>query len=160
MGIAFAIAKAAARSDYELRRTSVCVPYDSPTLSIVTYMDTAVDMMIKVADKLIETHNIWPYFQTDALTLTRDIYISLSHSSNDMVKKHHCPRKGKGKQLPHGRIILQDPERPNKLGILREDADDSILQFYNLCQISIMDLRNIWIRSIVRDGKSIRDCPK
>jgi hypothetical protein len=88
--------------------------------------------MIKIADKLIKIHNIWPYLQTDALTLTRDMYISLSQSSNGMVKKHHCPRKGKGKQLPHGRVILQDPERPNKLDILREDADEFILQFYSL----------------------------
>jgi hypothetical protein len=73
-----------------------------------------------------------------------------------MVKKHHCPRKGKGEELPQRRIILQDPERPNKLDILREHADDSILQFYNLCQIVTMDFEDIWIRSYVRDGKSIR----
>jgi hypothetical protein len=40
-GTAFAIAKAAARSDYELRRISVFVPYNSSTLSIVTHVDTA-----------------------------------------------------------------------------------------------------------------------
>jgi hypothetical protein len=69
-GTAFAIAKAAARSDYEL---------------------------IRVADELIKIHNIWPYSPTDALTPIRNIYIYifLSHSSNDMVKKHHCPKKGK-----------------------------------------------------------------
>jgi hypothetical protein len=51
-GTAFAIAKAAARSDYEL---------------------------IRVADELIKIHNIWPYSQTDALTPIGDIYIYPFH---------------------------------------------------------------------------------
>jgi hypothetical protein len=90
--------------------------------------------MIKVVDELIKVHNIWPYFQTDALTPARNIYISLSHLSNDMVKKHHCSRTGKSEKMPHGRIILQDPECPNKLETLRDDCDSFILQFYSLCQ--------------------------
>jgi hypothetical protein len=56
------------------------------------------DTMIKVADGLIKIRNMWPDSQTDALTPTRDMYLSLSHSPNDMVKKHHCPREGEDRK--------------------------------------------------------------